>query len=416
MEARKTDFTEATRLLSSSKVKGGVAKMLLYMSESAVRLALEGKLQMARTAPFIFALGVEGCSTGLFSCFFRPSLCRPHHNSSSESLGSTRLPTLEATFNTELSWPSVLKRTMLVAISMYQRLHLLQPRVEVKVSQLLSQCNTMDQQGRISVMGERHIASPGGTQAMAMHVRRGDACETLAISMTNIYSPRRCFPMSEYMRAAEVMRSLYGIERILLITDSPNVTSWVKRSRQARKFEWQWLELDRGSIGGDASQNLHKPKEKRVYIEHRAAKRNPSNALQVESMVADLRFSSEASVVIGTSRSFVTHAIQMVMWARSGVLPPVISLEGDPIYTLLHVRGKFWTRADKKRGDDRGWLPCPYARPNTPANCFSCQNLTMGEGATCLDDSFAAQALGLAPGSCSEWGEKCAALKDHVIY
>ncbi|KAL3910878.1 MAG: hypothetical protein SGPRY_008899 [Prymnesium sp.] len=396
------------------------------MSESAVRLALEGKLQSARNATFLFALGVEGCPKGLFSCFFRPSLCdvyhlrprsrRPHR----KSLGYTP-SILDASFQTELSWPSALKRSLLVAISLHQRIYRLQSRLEAKVTKLLSRCITMDKQGRISSNGERHIASPpGGLQAMAMHVRRGDSCETFDFStkqgVTDLDAERRCYPVRLYIKAAEAMRSLYGIERVLLITDSPQVIEWIRKTPGARHFEWQWLDLDRGVIGGDARRNLHQPPEKRVYIEHRAESRDPANALQVESVLADLRFTSEASVVIGTSRSFVSHAIQMVIWARSGVLPPTISFEGDPIYTLLHVRGKFWTRSAKKRADDRGWIPCPYSRPHTPAICFSCQNLSIGEGATCLDESFATKALELVPGNCVDmWRRECNTLQHPVI-
>ena len=71
------------------------------------------------------------------------------------------------------------------------------------------------------------------------------------------------------------------------------------------------------------------------------------------------RARSQADFLIGTSRSFYSMAAALLMWARRGTLPPIISLEGDPLHQLLHVRGPFWQR---KR--DRGWFPCAPSRPN----------------------------------------------------
>jgi len=51
--------------------------MLLYLAESAVRLATQGKRQLAGTdAAWVFATGVAGCDGKRFTCFFAADPCR----------------------------------------------------------------------------------------------------------------------------------------------------------------------------------------------------------------------------------------------------------------------------------------------------------------------------------------------------
>ena len=205
------------------------------------------------------------------------------------------------------------------------------------------------------------------------------------------------------------MRRLYGASHVLLATDSAEVVQRIRRA--GRDFTWEWIDIDRGAVGGGEGHNLGKPPSARRYIEHRAEARDPANALVVASLLADLKLLSRADVIVGTSRSFVTVAAQMLVWARTGVLPPIISLEGDPIYSLLHVRGRFW-----RQGEDRGWFSCAYARPHTAARCFSCLNLTVGRsGGVCMDESFAARALGMSKRACVDDGGRACAEGDHSV-
>ena len=61
----------------------------------------------------------------------------------------------------------------------------------------------------------------------------------------------------------------------------------------------------------------------------------------------------------------MSAAAQLLIWARRGVLPPTISLEGDPIQTMLHIRGPFWLGG----GADLGWMPCIYSMQTQNAEC-----------------------------------------------
>ena len=79
---------------------------------------------------------------------------------------------------------------------------------------------------------------------------------------------------------------------MLLLTDS---TSVVARLRLYTEFEWHWLRVDRGKVGGREHINVDVRPEKRIYIEHRAARGDTANGLIVTSLLADLMFISEAA-------------------------------------------------------------------------------------------------------------------------
>ena len=402
--ARDSDTSEVSGMLGSRTVRGGVAKLLLYASESAVRLASRGVRQVASPdATWAFARGAPGCPHANFTCFFLPTLCdgTPPAVASTHGVAWGRRGRPEDTAP-ELSWPLSLRRAMQVALALEARLSRLQPSLEAEVRELL----------------ERRVRHPPAAAAAAaptptigMHIRRGDACETMgsapAVGVTDLDAPRRCYPLSGYLKAVHEMRRLYGASHVLLATDSAEVVQRIRRA--GRDFTWEWIAVDRGAVGGGEGRNLGKPPSERRYIEHRAEARDPANALVVASLLADLRLLSRADVIVGTSRSFVTVAAQLLVWARTGVLPPIISLEGDPIYSLFHVRGRFW------RGEDRGWFSCAYARPHTAARCFSCLNLTVGGGGVCMDESFAARALGISNPACVDDGGRACAEGDHSV-
>ena len=67
------EAAEAEGILRSNK--GGVAKVLIYLSESAARLASAGKRQrIPASASWVFARGLPSCGEG-WGCFFREELC-----------------------------------------------------------------------------------------------------------------------------------------------------------------------------------------------------------------------------------------------------------------------------------------------------------------------------------------------------
>ena len=375
---------------------GGPAKLLVYASESAVRLASLGMRQLAdKQVGFPYAAGVARCRRlGGFVCFFKPSLCDEQPNPMLRSNRNARDGVPRRTFDAELAWPQSLRRAMQLALALEVRLEHLHPDVEGTVQRLLGHVMRMDRSGATYNWTASRPRPATLGPSIGMHVRRGDACETLATpvvhGVTDLDAERRCYSLDEYLLAALDMKRLYGASHIILITDSEEVLRQLKRHDSARNFTWEWLTMKRRRIAGSEAQNLHVSPELRVLIEHRARRGDSANELIVSSLLAELRLIAQADIIVGTSRSFVTHAATLLVWARSGILPPIVSLEGDPIYTLLHVRGRFWKRA----GDDHGWFSCVYARTRTPAECFSRLNLTTGS-AVCMQQSFASAVLKL---------------------
>lgn len=226
-----------------------------------------------------------------------------------------------------------------------------------------------------------------------MHIRRGDACETFggyAPGPTDLDAPRSCYHLSQYVAAARKLRRLYGAaSTIHLVTDSPTVLASL---REYPDFEFRWVDFERATVGGTEGSNLGTSSAaQRTYIEHRAARASTAHGLIVHSALADLRFLAQAELLVGTSRSFFTTAALLLMLARLGTLPPVLSLEGDPLHQLLHIRGPFW---DVRR--DRGWFPCAYARPHMDLSCLACLNASASESgdSTCVDASFVRAVLG----------------------
>ena len=107
-------------------------------------------------------------------------------------------------------------------------------------------------------------------------------------------------------------------------------------------------------------------------------------------------------------RSFVSKSALLLMWARTGVLPPTISLEGDVMHTLFHTRGDFWRQGfdsgpKGRKAHDHGWVPCVYAVPSVDARCFPCLQAPSGFAGPgkhdrCMDETFVRAVYGAPPG------------------
>ena len=404
-----TDTDEMNRMLNSN-VMGGPLKFLVYTSESAANLAAKGYRQLAaKGTRWMYAKGAScghgGGGDGEWTCYFKASLCQDGGAFVKESNGTGRRDPLvdlpESAFTTLLQWPNSIIRAMHVALTLEARLQIgLQPKTEERVKQLLRRQivyrNGVPSPESIPA-GRAAYLKPGLPPVIGMHVRRGDACETFngyaKGSVTDLDAPRSCYPFEEYVTAARRLKTLYGGSNIVhLITDSAEV---VKQLPNFPEFEWHLLEFGRERVsGGMANLGTTAPWQ-RTYIEKRAQAADPANSEIVHTALADLSFVSEAHMFVGTARSFVSKAALMMMWARMGVVPPAVSLEGDVLHTLLHTRGQFWKiKVPSRFGkNDHGWIPCVYALPQTDGRCFPCLKPPHGfAGASktdrCMEESF----------------------------
>jgi hypothetical protein len=66
-------------------------------------------------------------------------------------------------------------------------------------------------------------------------------------------------------------------------------------------------------------------------------------------------------VLVGSSSHF-SIAAHLLMWARSGVLPPAINVEnGSVIAQLMHLRGPLWQLLEGQPKDAIDWRPATGA-------------------------------------------------------
>lgn len=242
--------------------------------------------------------------------------------------------------------------------------------------------------GRLARRVEALLDAVNGP-SIGMHVRRGDACEVFIQSTDDGKSghvgptQRPCYSLASYVAAARRLRERYGQQHssILLMTDSANV---IEETSNFSDFRWRFLSYNRRLVGGDDGINLNTTSRKqRVYIEDRA-RRAAANIVStahtgqgtfdseevLATELADLRFVSSASMFVGTSRSFTSLAVQMLMWAARGTLPPIISLSGPPLHSMLKIRGGCGDWAANPTSDPPQtttrplywrWYPCAYA-------------------------------------------------------
>ena len=420
---RPLDESQLRGVLGSARIKGGPLKYLVYVSEHAVRLAASGYRQGAQPrTPWLYARGLRGCH-GSWTCFFTPSIC-PSDVDTRDPLNQSAVAGLElkaAALGTELQWPGSLIRAMHVALALEARLHHgLQPATQRAVESLL----------RARLVHNRGSAWQSSLRGaiIGMHVRRGDACETFDGYTTgpiNLDAARSCYALDEYVTAARQLRQLYGTSSVInLISDSAEVIAMVKAYPD---FEWRALDFDRDAVG-HGTPNLQVSARARVYIEARAQAADPANKDIVHSALADLLFVAEAAVFVGTARSFVSKAAILLIWARTGVLPPTVSLEGDVLHSLLHTRGPFWASIGLNSGggqeiNDHGWIPCVYALPDVHSACFPCiqpPHGMVGPGRVdrCMDQSFlrALERDGDAQRPCTWQGEPCSRVAKDPIF
>jgi hypothetical protein len=319
----------------------GPTKNLRYVSEA---FALHGVPAAAVDVPYKFARNVPGCR-GTWGCFF--------DRACSNENPKEKFDRAKDGF----------QRAQLVAAMYDLQLKHLSPQTSKAVETFLQK----------PVCSSHTISSSDAV--IAMHVRRGDACETFSTdtgSELKRQSERRCFLLPAYIAAAERLAAIYNLNKptIKLLTDSEQV---VQETKKYPQFNWCYLDFNRTSVGGEEGVNLHSVLKKRTFIEHRANSSDGDidRALIFHTILSDLKFGSDARFVVGTMRSFVTNSLFSLSTVRHGKLPPTISLEGGVIGTFLHHRLTLDEEGDEGRPNPP--FPCE-AHDNGPANGpFKCE-------------------------------------------
>ena len=167
--------------------------------------------------------------------------------------------------------------------------------------------------------------STGTGRAVAVHIRRGDACQVFG--GPRVEGTRRCFDTATYVDAARELKKRYPALTVLRVaTDSPSVL----REVEALAPEWtiEALRFDRGNVGGpeNATLGLSLENATRHFIEHRRDR--PDATLALASFLADLELLGSAHAFVGTWSATVSRLVLLTQVAHLGFLPPFIFLDG----------------------------------------------------------------------------------------
>jgi hypothetical protein len=172
-----------------------------------------------------------------------------------------------------------------------------------------------------------------GGPTIALHVRRGDACEQWMHEGRQ--GRRQCYPFAAYMEAARRLRTRYpGASHILLATDSPSVVAEARGF--AEEFSFTYLRMNRSEIGGAEGANMHRPQpDTGRFIESLTANRGYLHkSLLFGSILADVQLLQTADILIGDHLSTVTKLVLAAMVGRVGRVPPFVFLGGRPVDAL----------------------------------------------------------------------------------
>ena len=232
--------------------------------------------------------------------------------------------------------------------------------VRIVLENLLDDCGkaTVDQLKR---GGRRHVVPPttktsesglhprpsqigGGsrTTTVAMHIRRGDACEFWT-NQTGVTITRKrgrpCYATSLYIEAVQRFKELYGAKQIVIVTDSPLALSEVIQiGRDQLNMTVTYIEGERSIfglsnqllVGGKTTQSndengMRTPtaatttsaRVSQTFIEHRNDLSGTDKTYITTSLLAELQLLGTADYFVGTSVSWVSRLAFLFMAGKS---------------------------------------------------------------------------------------------------
>lgn len=171
-----------------------------------------------------------------------------------------------------------------------------------------------------------------GVKVVGMHVRMGDAC-------FDTFSPRKCLPLSDYLDALRKLRSVYGVTKVFVATDSQDV---IEQLQNNTEFEWYYLRIDR--------RHYNTP----VLIENRAEGGVLDQAYEVQLTFADTFLLSQCDAFVGSFSSNFGRMAFELMLARRETWPPFISL--DIPWCFHWVLVDEYTRGRRDVTPSCGWV------------------------------------------------------------
>jgi hypothetical protein len=166
--------------------------------------------------------------------------------------------------------------------------------------------------------------SSASALSVSMHVRQGDSCDfvlhdedgdahgfgrTRCLNENQNFS-RPCYSIDVYMKKLFLLRELYGVRRVYLATDSPDMLA---RARRETSFHWIFVDAPKDA--------LHPGKG---WVDFHAA---ADSEVVTLSAVADLTLMQAGDIFLGAFTSHFSKLSFYLMVGQQMRIPPFISLD-----------------------------------------------------------------------------------------
>ena len=148
---------------------------------------------------------------------------------------------------------------------------------------------------------------------IGLHVRHTDSCHTTKRA-------GRCKPFSAYLREVALMRKLYGITRVFIATDDPDIIKEVSAYRGELQFVYV-SGADREQLKRGSTEDIEKRLLKKD-LKIDAGK-------MVLDALTDMTLLSHADVYIGHLQSNLSRLSFMLSTLQKRGFPPFISMDGS---------------------------------------------------------------------------------------
>ena len=223
-------------------------------------------------------------------------------------------------------------------------------------------------------------------------MRRGDACMRWATQegdsrLRTRTGGRPCYPAAMYANATRRLVAAYGHGfghgfgqgtggaarryTVLVASDAAGAAAELAQALSDDRASVRQLTFDRIGVGGVEGVNLgHQVDRGTTYIEHRLRDGDPSldRSLVLASLHAELSLLSSADAFVGTSLSYVSRLLWMLMVGRTNAVPPFVLLDA-PLGWVLGPAGRLNPSACKAAPSLRA--PTRAASPTHEASSSS---------------------------------------------
>lgn len=191
--------------------------------------------------------------------------------------------------------------------------------------------------------------------SVSMHVRQGDSCDfvlldedgdaegygrTRCLNAKKNYT-RPCYSINVYMKKLHMLRKKYGVRRVYLATDSPDM---IARAQRETRFHWIYVDSPKSA--------LHHGKG---WVDFHAADDSEDVTL---SAVADLTLLQAGDIFLGAFTSHFSKLTFYLMVGQQMRIPPFVSLD-YPLScdTVDNCSDNDITRRGLSIADIIGWAP-----------------------------------------------------------